>query len=417
MESSSSLFARGTQWLAFAFVLAAYLLLADSPGTSDVPLVWFRWLALIQEHGVIGGYAAAQSDYLPGAFAMLGGIERASSIFHVSVFSILKLTIIAFALFGSLAYWLWTRSVWKTIALLIALLLSSAAHAYLDALYLPFLVLMILGLQGRHNFAAGLCLGLSLCFKWQPLLITPFALIYLCDYARAHVIDRESWRRVGLFLLGAAVPSFLQISIVGPGLVATSFLNAMDHPALSLQALNVNWVIQMALYKWQNLNWTYYFETEAPRVLTTTMDGMAMVMYGGIAAMQFLRGRTFDDFLWCALAGSLGYFAVHTGVHENHLFVAMIVGFCLLSMPSMRSTIACCFVAISFNVNLLLFYGVQGQTAIASRFTDVVSVLFSLINTAFFVLCFFETMRLLIASERRVGPVGIPASRFHRLES
>src|ERR1700747_1116164 len=73
-RSTPSLGLSAATWLVLASTLVGYVLLIDSPGTSDVPYFWLRWIDLIREHGVIRGYVLAHSDYLPGAFVGLAAI-------------------------------------------------------------------------------------------------------------------------------------------------------------------------------------------------------------------------------------------------------------------------------------------------------------------------------------------------------
>jgi hypothetical protein len=385
---SVSVFPSAVTWLMLAMTLTCYVLLIDSPGTSDVSAFWLRWIDIMRQHDVVEGYALARSDYSPGTFVCLAAVRWAGEAAGLSTFLTLKIAIVLAVWAGALIYWRWGRNLWHTITFLLALLINSAADGYLDAFFLPPLLLMLWALQTGRLFAAGLFLGVALTFKWQPLLVAPFVLVYACP---VDMHDRRSWRRLGLLVIGATVPIALEMIVVGVQPLVASFRQATSHAALSYQALNLNWVIQMALHKAQG--WSGPFMVVRPtRVLSRAISAGFFLTYVGVIALLWRRRHSFTDLLWCAFTGTLAYFTLNLGVHENHLFLAMVMAFCLLAAGAPRAAFAAAFCAVSLNVNLMLFYGLQGTMAVASAFTNAASICVSLINAAFFGLCLYEVV-------------------------
>lgn len=368
--------------------LAAYVACLPTHGTPDVGF-WLNWIDLMRAHGVIGGYALAGSDYLPGAFVVLAAGNWAGDALGLGVLMALKLTIAAFALAGALIFWWWDRHAWHATAFLFALLINSVAHAYLDAFYLPSLLLTFWMLQRQRLslvglFLAGLFLGTALCFKWQPLLVAPFVFIYAYRLA-----SRSRLAGALSIAIGLALPMALELAVFGVPPVAHSLARATSHHTLSNQGLNIYWVVQMAIHAAKGLT-VPLFLTPLPRPLLRVTQVLFLLAYVTAIAALWRRGKTFEDFLSCTFVGTLAYFSLSAGVHENHLFVAMILAFCLLMTNTRHARIACAFVAVSANVNLILFYGFTGSGPfLDSVALNAITIAVSVINTAFFLWCFW----------------------------
>lgn len=346
----------------------------------------------MKQHGVIKGYAVAGSDYLPGAFTILAAVDRFGAKFNLDVTLVLKMTIAAFAAVSTAIFWWWSRNRIQATFFFSAILLNSAALGYLDAFYLPPLLLMFWSLQQDKRFLAGLCLGTALCFKWQPLLVVPFVFVVMVGIPRRAWLDVEGWKRASGLLLGAILPLLLEASIFGPHPIIHSFKEATSHRALSYQGLNINWALQMWLHSSQRLSGPF-FELQPGPSLILLVKGAFFLAYVSTLITLWLRGRTYEDLIWCAFMGAFCYFSLNTGVHENHLFIIMIMAFCLFTAHSKHAFIVSIYCTLSANLNLIIFYGLQGRSPIYSSFTNSASALFSLLNFSFFVLCFVETLR------------------------
>ena len=76
--------------------------------------------------------------------------------------------------------------------------------------------------------------------------------------------------------------------------------------------------------------------------------------------LKFIRSdKTFENLVLFALVGYLSYFTFAVGVHENHLFPAMVLATVLYWLDKERASNAL-IIAIAGNLNLVLFYGLTG---------------------------------------------------------
>jgi hypothetical protein len=391
--ASSDAFSR----LALAMVLGVYLYLLTAPGTTDVTDYWLRWIGLMREHGLVEGYRLASSDYTPLSFIILYVMARTADALHASTFLLLKIGITAFALSGALVFWWWSRNLWRTTAFLLAIMLNSVAQGYLDALYLPPLLLALIALQRRSLTIAGLFLSVAVAVKWQPLMIAPFFVLEACRSpsgptagTRRLALDRTVLPAIGRLSLGALPVVVLGAGAFGGGALAASFKQAMSHVALSYQALNLNWIIQLVTYDVRGLSDLPYFQMRPPATLVWLAKAVFATAYGFLVIAFWRSARTFADFLWYASVGALAYFTLNTGVHENHLFLAMVLAFALCCVESSLALPMATLTTMAANINLLLFYGLDGRTVFQTPLFDAVTVLFSALNTAFIALCLWQ---------------------------
>jgi hypothetical protein len=99
-----------------------------------------------------------------------------------------------------------------------------------------------------------------------------------------------------------------------------------------------------------------------------------------VRALRF--EKTLNYCLLFSIVGFLTYVIWNTGVHENHLFTAVILAYILMLHKRTREHWAMVTIlAAMFNVNLFVFYGVTG-TELQSR---VVGIDFSVILAMLYV--------------------------------
>jgi hypothetical protein len=73
--------------------------------------------------------------------------------------------------------------------------------------------------------------------------------------------------------------------------------------------------------------------------------------------------KTFKNCLLFSIIGLVTYVIWNSGVHENHLFVAVILAYMLMFHERTREHWAIVTIlAVMFNVNMFVFYGVTGTT-------------------------------------------------------
>jgi len=85
--------------------------------------------------------------------------------------------------------------------------------------------------------------------------------------------------------------------------------------------------------------------------------------------MFFRRHKTFENLLLFSLLGYWAYFTLNTGVHENHLFIGMILAI-LLAWQNRKHLLTMLMVIMIENINLIVFNGLDG---VENEFSRVVS--------------------------------------------
>lgn len=370
--------------LMLGLALTGCALCIKFPGTPDVPDYWLRWSGLMAEHGMSGGYTIAYSDYPPGAFAFLFLTSRAAAWLHLSNFLLLKINITLCALLGTLAFGLWSRNLLQTAGFLFALTLNSAAHGYLDVVGLPLFLLSLWALERKRLALASCCFTMAAAIKWQPLIIAPFFLVHALDLRPASLLQPRVWLGAVGRLTAGALPVIAAVMLCfKPAAICQGLDKALHfHTALSYQGLNMNWVWQLLVHQQQGLSGVALFEVVPPPALALSMKLLFVAAYGFLLLTQFCRGHDFIDFLWFAALGYLSYCTLNPGVHENHLFLVMVLAFAVLGRRAGGSLPFAVFASLAANLNLFLFYGLDGRSPPGFAGFTAVTVVLSLINTA-----------------------------------
>lgn len=370
--------------LFLGLALTCCILCVSFPGTSDVPDYWLRWSGLMQEHGMAKGYTIAYSDYPPGAFAFLFLTSQVALWLHLENFILLKIAITLCALMATLLFGLWNRNLGQTAGFLFAITLNSAALGYLDAVCLPALLFALWALQRQCLALASGCFMLAVSMKWQPLIIAPFFLVQALGLRPASWRQPQLWLRpLGRLAAGAAPVAIGAMLLFDPVTIYRAFDKALHfHTALSYQGLNLNWIWQLLVHQHQGNPGLQLFDTVPPVKLALAMKLLFAATYAFLLLTQFYRSRGFADFVWFALIGYFSYCSLALGVHENHLFLTMILAFALFCARGTHALPLAFFFSLSTNLNLLLFYGINGRWQCDSIGATVA---LSLLNTVFFV--------------------------------
>jgi len=354
-----------------------------SPGTSDVS-IWMRWISAMQEYGVTGGYAISQSDYPPLSFALLGGVKWFSALFGADIFVTLKGSLFLFLLLTSLTVVLWSRNWMLGAALHTMLLFNAMGLAYLDMYYALPLLLSVWALHKNKPLLFVFLFTISVFIKWQPVVLGPFFALYLWrNY-------KDDWKRYIWHKHAKYVSAFFLFSLFvllwyfGFSQVLESFRRAGDHYYISANALNLGWLLEAT-----------------PLVAKELVDiriiaALQKLLFGFM--FMYLLYRFFRDekknlaqcISYCLLA-YLSYFMLSSGVHENHMFIPVLLS-CIGVILSRVSHTDFFFIGLFNVVNLVSIYGIDGRswniqlvehvdTYILFAFLGVVFYIFFLIKT------------------------------------
>ena len=373
------------------------LIFTHSPGTTDVD-IWRAWTNNAIARGPVEGYAANQADYPPLATAILFGANWLFGRLGAPVFLSIKLAILAFLLLSVLLFWLWTRSLGAVLILYFGLVLNSTALGYIDIFFAPGLILSLWMLQRRRWGLFSLFYALTCLTKWQPLIIAPFIGLY-CFGARG----RQGWKEIRRLLPGLLIPggaaALALVLAFGPQPVWLALKASLSHPYLSGNALNLNWIITHFLHVFRPNEFgglqnglAGYILTSDPRI-TAIPRLLFLGAYLLALAVFTRREKHFENLLVFSIAGFLGYFTFNTGVHENHLFLVTILAAVLLWLNPARRAAAIGLI-LAANINLFLFYGVDGALHFPRLFLGLdLALPLAAFNVLFFTYFIFAAVR------------------------
>ena len=343
-------------------------------GTGDVDRK-LKWMGNVRAYGLIEAYRRIPDQYPPLTLTLLALMGHFGDALHLTDFVAFKLSLIVlFALTGAAFLW-WRRDLLLAAALLLALLPNALALGYTDIYFAPTLVLTLWALQRRRFIAFSLLLAVTCLIKWQAAIIAPPLIIAAVHFAMSEIAPEENTTRPRFSLVS---PRRL-MAITLPGLVVTigvialfgeavfaSLAHGFGERFLSANALNAPWLLTQALhfaaaYRHNGAAIDARQAMQTTDVRLTLGPKLLFAAFYLFALLRLRRGtRTFVVTLRWTLAAYLAYFAFNTGVHENHLFTAVILAAALASVGGAWEHSVFIAVSLIANINLVLFYGLRG---------------------------------------------------------
>jgi hypothetical protein len=341
------------------FGVVAFLLLAAGlsaltlgyPGTADDG-DFLHWASVLDDSGPFHGYAQI-ADYPPLGPFILWAATRAGGDFGLQPFTCIKLAIDAFQFCAALIIHQQMRS-WAAAALVFLLISPfGALLGYIDAFYLPFVLIGIFALRYERFGIANLMFATATLIKWQPAVLCPIVLIYSLGRCRKPNV---------LWPVPAAFFAVLAIAIFGPNAVQAAFSGATNDSLFSGQAFNLDWIITFVLEATHSLG-THFSTTDTVKFINhlplpwyAASRGLFWIVYIGNLIIFASHGKTWNTCVLALLSAETIQFTFNTGVHENHSFLIMILAFVASAagvLPPLEVFIAAA-LAIS---NILAFYG------------------------------------------------------------
>ncbi len=408
--------------LLLGLTTALALLFLNARGTDDVK-VWDRWIQEMQARGVLGGYAAVAPDYPypPLSFVILwvvanvAGKITALGWVSISELTGIKLSLLAGLLLTTLVFYLITRNAWLTIGLQLALIPNSVDLAYLDIYFAPLLLGACWAARRRNWPLFAVLFTLTCLIKWQPIILAPFFALYILGIQHPRAWRTIPWRSI---LTGVIIPAGL-VGLAALAIFGTAIIAALQHavsfPVLSAQALNFNWLLSWALHVFDPA--TYGPLTNGAIGLITLPPGSPIALvakllffafYGGLLLRFFAAPKSYENLLRYSLLGYLAYFLFNTGVHENHLFPAILLTALLAALSPSYGPLFLTWALVA-NLNPFVFYGIDGR---ALPFNRVIwgldtSLLFAALSVALFLAFLWQTVTApdpLAASPASISP-------------
>ena len=397
MQAKAGIDGNGLLLLALLAVFAFTFL--NFKGTADADN-WLRWVAQTRENGLVGGYRSADMNYPPLAFALLTVSARAGTVIGISERTGIKLAIYAMLLLTMLVFLLYSKNVILTVMLGLSLMLNSVDLAYIDIFFAPFLLAALWALQKQKLALFAMAYVLAVLTKWQPLVLAPFFALYLLKIDSLKEIRSIPWQRI---LAQVALPVVGMLGVIfaifGMPLLK-SLQQALSFPVLSAQALNANWILTYVLnivdpIRYAPLvNGAPNFIFEGQGLISSLPKILFWLIFAAILVLWFRAPKSFENMMLFSLLGYLAYFTFGIGAHENHLFVAVLLAAVLAHLSKAYIPVFVTW-ALAANINLFVFYGIDGRTLPFSRLVwgfDT-SIALAAINVILFVAYFVMVVR------------------------
>lgn len=370
--------------------------LARSPGTADV--LWnVDWVRELAPFGPRAGYGHIAENFPPlSVFTMWLSLRIGDALGFSQQLSFKA----PLAIFGILAYGVvLARERAPGPALLLFLLASpfGLLHGYYDVVYLPFLLLALYAADRQRWGAAGGALAVAGLIKWQPVILAPV-------FALAALRALKSPRQAVMAGLPALTVLALVVGTFGPAAVFAAFRMAVRDPYLNGQGLNAGWI---AAYVLEALKIgalrlrpddavAILTRSAAVPLITATMTALRVLFYLftiATIAIYALGRPTRRTFMMTALTVALAQFTFNTGVHENHLFVPLVVAFVAWETKALDGLLFLAIAALAV-INVMIFYGFHGDSAFSFVFGIDATVILAATEMLLFALVFDRQIRV-----------------------
>ncbi len=375
-----------TVFLALLLILITVIFF-KSPGTGDVGY-WIEWIDNANTYGLVEGYKANGPQYPPLTSVILWFASKSLHFGEFTPFASIKIFISLFWLLTSFIFWIWTRDI-VTVALLHLSLILSCALGYIDIFFAPTLILSMWAFKEGRLTLSTVLFSITILIKWQPIIIAPFIALYILNLTRNKNSGNIDFNKLSIqVFLPILIIIVLIFSMYGTSILE-AFMGAVDSSYLSGQALNLNWL------------YTYYLHLFHPDVFGGLIDGQIKYIvappetklvprilfwtsYFVTLVLFYKSSKSYKNLILFSLFGYLLYFVFNPGVHENHLFSAIILSVLLL-IESKKYLLSLFIIILISNINMLVFYGISGKGLPFDRVIGGVdiTILLSIFNVCF----------------------------------
>jgi hypothetical protein len=326
-------------------------------GTGDTK-IFLEWMDTMLQYGPIQGFTELHRDYpplTPLVLYLIGGLANLISLDHFLAF---KLSLLIGNWLVWWIMWRWSKHYWLSLGMYLGMILNTVIMGYSDVYIAVVLLLGLWCLQQKRWYLATSLLTFMMFLKWTPLVLG----LPLFIYVGYSTYRQDGWK---LLFTQAALPavalSSVIISYFGYTALHDAWIYASSQTFLSGNALNVNWLLTGWLH-WRN-----------PLAYGGLEAGVTYIQLSDVQLMQWLRWlfyavyfftvgvflfkrKTLEQFLIMSLLAYLAYFLFNLGVHENHLFFAMMISGALTAVDRRYWPLLVGW-ALAFNLNLLSFFG------------------------------------------------------------
>lgn len=310
-----------------------------------------------------GYYHSMRTSYAPLGIMILGLFSKVADFLDISDLRAFKISLGLFLL-GSASVMAFWQGKWQPalgVAAFLALLFNSMCLAYTDIYAIFFLFLSFYFLERQYFSTGGALFVISFFVKWQPIILAPLIVIYLLSRGtRTENLLKLSRLSTLASSLAAVLVAFL---LFGSSLV-TAFIRGTRDDVVSGHGLNFNW-LYTAFYEvthgtlQQGLVQTIFPFTSHPFVYYVSRP-LGILMYMASLIWYFFSDRSLISMVRAGLVCFLAYFTFWSGVHENHLIVAVALGICWAAMDRAR-ILEAILLTLFCDLNMYIFGGAEGN--------------------------------------------------------
>jgi hypothetical protein len=345
----------------------------NSPGTGDRE-DFLNYMAVARQKGILAAYPnAGPVDYPPLSFVLLGLLSRIADILRIGDFKALKLSlmVLTLACAGVTGF---LRRQWRpdlAVFMFLTLVIDAMLDTYIDVYFLVFLLIAIYCFERGYVSTGTVFFAIASLVKWQPIILGPLVVLYAIP------------RRPALFdfvrLIPAAALSLVIFLFYDDAMIG-AFARGYENARLSGQALNLNWLITgfieshhplrdglvTTLSRVGNLFVSKFSEDPAipvtlvPSVMLQLSSLLRYFCYAISLYYFYISDRSLFNLLRTSIVCFMCYFIFGYGVHEQHACIPAALAICWFAIDRTRFVEAV-LLAVIFNVNILLFYGLTGS--------------------------------------------------------
>jgi hypothetical protein len=346
--------------LAIFLIMMAYSHILAT-GTGDVPL-FIEKMNIAANQGIYVAFASQPArEYPPFASALLLLGKCIANTFQVDDFTGFKVLIFLFYIFSALMLGLIAQSLLVACVFLFSMFLSSIFFGYLDILCAPFIYFGLYLIDKRKLSIGLLFFTVSCLIKWQLVIFYPFVLLYaFTPFGFLQGLKLLCNLRFWI----AFSPSFLLILLChiyfGENFFG-SLIAATEHGKLFLapNGLNLAYLSGSIYREFMDIGNIFPNTTAIVigdhRWIFRIFRSLFIFSYIMALLMALSIERDNKRVLLIGVGAFWSYVALSTGVHENHIVMAVLLSlFVVGKLPSAWPLAVIS--ASMLNFNLALFY-------------------------------------------------------------
>jgi hypothetical protein len=363
--------ARLQSLLALAMMALLAIIFLPTTGTSDI-CDWLDWGRNVYENGLVKGYVINHHEHPPYFSVILYVAFALAKFVGLAPFYGLKILFLLFLCVSVGILYIWSnRNAALTLIFFVPLAYSCLALSYMDIFFTPFFLASVYFLSKEKLLPAAIFFACASMVKYPVLIVAPFFLAYgiFLSIKKTSSITGAAQHIAVNAVLPAAAILLITYTIFGVEPLH-ALIRGFGHNCLSCNAMNFNRlssVIQYDFYTDQNL-WTAILRktalvssyNQSDEILYTIAQAGFIAFYAITFITFLLREKSIQTFLVFSITGHFCYFILSKGVHENHLYLSMLLAMCLAIIDSRFLAMALNIILIS-SLNLFVNYGINGM--------------------------------------------------------